>query len=324
MNIVLATDDNFVQHCSVTIVSILKNNNNVNFYVITEGLSDINVSYLKGLASENNGQLEIINVPSNIVKDFPLSRLASSHITIATYYRLFVPSILPNNISKVIYLDCDMVVINKLDDLWNTKMDDYAVGAVFQDLGWSDYNCTWDRLNIPREEGYFNAGTLLMNLDYLRRIDFVKQAIAYIKQNYRKIISHDQDVLNALLYNKVLPIGPKWNFLTLFLNKNVKNLQFPRKYAKFVENLAVDEFSPVVIHFVSKPKPWDFGCRNPYKGEYYKYLKYTKWHGYQPKFILQKYLVNVVRPTVIKYLVKIDFMNLLAKRKRRIIKSKMC
>ena len=39
MNIVLATDNNFVQHCCVTITSILCNNKDVDIFIITEGLS---------------------------------------------------------------------------------------------------------------------------------------------------------------------------------------------------------------------------------------------------------------------------------------------
>ena len=38
MNIVCATDDNFVQHCSIMLTSLLVNNSNVQIYVLTEGL----------------------------------------------------------------------------------------------------------------------------------------------------------------------------------------------------------------------------------------------------------------------------------------------
>ena len=47
MDIVLATDNNFIKHCCVTITSILCNNNNVNVYIITEGLLPENENILK-------------------------------------------------------------------------------------------------------------------------------------------------------------------------------------------------------------------------------------------------------------------------------------
>lgn len=47
MNIALATDDNFVQHCCVTITSILCNNKGVDIYIVTEGLSANNEKLLK-------------------------------------------------------------------------------------------------------------------------------------------------------------------------------------------------------------------------------------------------------------------------------------
>ena len=93
MNIVLATDDNFVQHCGTAIKSISFNNPDVNFFLLTEGLKPENVQLLREVASGHNCSLEICIVPSEIVKYFPMSRLASSHISIATYYRLFITSL---------------------------------------------------------------------------------------------------------------------------------------------------------------------------------------------------------------------------------------
>ena len=57
MNIVLATDDNFVQHCSVTMLSILKHNSDVVFYILTEGLSESNVSMVNNIVAENGGDI---------------------------------------------------------------------------------------------------------------------------------------------------------------------------------------------------------------------------------------------------------------------------
>lgn len=213
MNIVLATDDNFVQHCGTTIKSITENNRGIIFYILTEGLTANNAQLLKDVASNNGCCLEFRFVPTDIVKYFPMSKMASNHISVATYYRLFVTTLLPQEVDKIIYLDCDMIIRGSLTPLWNKDLSDTPLAAVYQHNGWADHENSWSRLNIPREFGYFNAGCLLLNLDYLRKINFQQLAVNYINEHFDRIISHDQDVLNALFYDKVKMLECKWNYL---------------------------------------------------------------------------------------------------------------
>ena len=305
MNIVLATDDNFVQHCGVAMVSILRNNKNTTFYLLTEGLTSENEKILKSLVIDNGGNLVISLVPSDIVKYFPMSKMASSHISIATYYRLFVTSLLPETIDKAIYLDCDMVVRGSLADLWETYLDGYALGAVYQNLEWSDNEGSWSRLDIPREYGYFNAGTLLLNLKYLRENKFQEKAIEFINEHFENIVSHDQDVLNAMFYDRVKPLSCKWNFTPLFMQNNLDDLNFPTQY-DYKNEINNTSFTPIIIHFVSKPKPWQYGCSNKYTTEYYKYLEMTYWKDFKPEFNFMMFVKDVVIQSVKMYIKRHD------------------
>ncbi len=308
MNIVLATDDNFVQHCGTTIKSITTNNSNVNFYILTEGLSSTNKQLLKDVATDNDCSLEFCIVPSDIVKYFPMSKMASSHISIATYYRLFVTTLLPQIVKKVIYLDCDMIIRGSLEDLWKTDLTDKPLAAVYQHNGWADHNNSWRRLDIPREYGYFNAGCLVLNIEYLRNIDFQKKAIDFINRYFERIISHDQDVLNALFYEQAEVLECKWNYLPLFMEKCFSKEEFPLK-CHYKEEKAKIDFNPIVIHFVSKPKPWNYGCNNPYKNEYFKYLLLTPWSDYKIKFVWKEYWKNVVVPYIKTTIKKMDYFH---------------
>ena len=309
MNIILATDDNYVQHCGVTIKSIVTFNKDVVFYLLTEGLAQDNIRRLEEIAVINGGSLKICKVPSEIVKYFPMSKVASDHISLATYYRLFITTLLPATVEKAIYLDCDMIIRSSLDDLWCTNIEGRPLGAVYQSLGWSDHNDSWGRLKIPREYGYFNAGCILLNLRYLREIDFQNKAISFINSNFKSIISHDQDVLNALFYDLALVLPCKWNYLSLFLNKNLKQKDFPSS-CQYISELCASDFEPSIVHFVSKPKPWDFGCDNPYTKEYYYYLSGTPWAGYKPRFILNDYIKSIVIPVIKNAIRKIDILHI--------------
>jgi len=302
-NIVLASDDNFVQHCAVTMISILKNNLNVHFYLLTEGLSENNIHTLYTLVEINGGKLDVIIVNSSIVRKFPMPKGVASHISIATYYRLFVAELLPKDISKIIYLDCDMIIRQSIEDLWNTDISGYALAAVYQYNEWADDNDTWKRLNIPKEFGYFNAGTLLINLSYWREKHVTKRFIDFISKYGNFIIFHDQDTMNAVLFNETLPLSCRWNVLTFFFSNTLQMYHFPKNLDYYNEFTKEVKYSPAVIHFVSRPKPWEYGCDHTYKKEYYYYLSFTPWKNWKPKFnfkcFINYILLKSISPIII-------------------------
>lgn len=288
MNIVCATDDNFAQHCAVTIVSILKNKSeqDIAIYLLTEGISNENEKILQELASKNGGILHIILVDAKALEGCPMPQLKNlEHISIATYYRLLIPKLLPVHIEKVIYLDCDIVVRHSLDKLWHYPIYDYAIGAVYQISARTSADAK--RLKYPASFGYFNAGVLLINLDYWRKNQISEKLFEFLNNEKETIIFHDQDALNGVLYDRCLPLPIKWNMLTIFFMKRTLALNdidgglVINNYNEYKKQILLDINDPSVIHFVSKPKPWDAMCDHPYRREYFKYLNYTPWRDYK-------------------------------------------
>ena len=303
INIVLATDDNFVQHCSVVIASVLANNKDVSFYIFTEGLKPENESKLKDLATKYGGELHICLMDSDVVSQFPMPSYMSSHISIATYYRLFVVKALPSDIDRVIYMDCDIVVRGGLTPLWETDLTDRALAAVYQCEEWAVSENSYERLGFDSKYGYFNAGILLINLEYWRKHNVTEQLMSFIKNHYAQIHSHDQDVLNAVLHQQVKPLSYTWNCLPFFFEKG--KFTFPSfvDYSKSIDD-------PIIIHFVYKPKPWQYECKHPYKDEYFKYLDQTCFKGWRPKRVWKDFKEYVLKPTMIQLLVRLDVLRI--------------
>ena len=67
---------------------------------------------------------------------------------------------------------------------------------------------------------------------------------------------------------------------------------------------------PAVIHFVSVPKPWEYGCDNPYKKDYYKYIKLTVFRDWRPRFDIKKYGKQVLLPKAVNFINMIDVFNI--------------
>lgn len=275
MNIVCSTDDNFVQHCTIMLTSVLLHNSDVTVWVLSEGLTVKNQKILKDEIEDKRGIFKYLEVDSEIISRLPMPNDGMlSHISPATYYRLLVTEILPESVRKAIYLDCDIIVRGSLSALLHTDIEKYAVGAVHQ--MWQESEDA-QRLGYDARFGYFNAGVLLINLDYWRMNAISSKLVEYLTTNYDSILMHDQDALNAILHDKSLKLETKWNMLHYFFShdsKSVKALIDGKVINDFLEyklQLKINRKNPTVIHYVSKPKPWQKGCSHPFVMEYFFY-----------------------------------------------------
>lgn len=289
MNIVCATDDNYVQHCGVMLTSLFENNKEeeIHVYLLTEGLSDGNRQSLKNVADVYNKHFHYHPIDSKLIMNFPLHTRPDDYISLATYYRFLIPNILPIEESKAIYLDCDIIVNSSLNELWNTDISNYAIAAV-DEMGTNEKD-VFSRLLFNEKYGYFNAGVLLINLAYWRANLITKKCFEYISNNRNRIIAHDQDVLNALLFDKYLHLSCKWNVEETFYHYDMVNKQIHNE--EFINALQ----HPHLLHFTWKPKPWDVECHHPLKEKYFKYLAMTKWKDFIPPFSFRKRIKYIIR-----------------------------
>jgi lipopolysaccharide biosynthesis glycosyltransferase len=75
------------------------------------------------------------------------------HISIATYFRLLLPSILPPLLERVLFIDSDIVINGSLEEFWTTPIDGYAMAAA------TDRNLDTQRkrLGLAPDSPYFNG-----------------------------------------------------------------------------------------------------------------------------------------------------------------------
>lgn len=305
MNIVLATDNNFIQHCCVTITSILCNNKDVDIFIITEGLSAENENVLKTQTEKYGGRFHIALVDKKVIAKLPMPKTAAMHISPATYYRLFVAELLPESVDKLIYLDCDIIVRGSLEEYWNIDIEGKPLAAVYQRNSWATNTykgriSSYVRLDMKDAVGYFNAGSLLINLKYWREQDVQNKLLSFMETHYDRIISHDQDILNGCFYKQVLPISSIWN-----CRLPMKAEYYGDKYLS-KDDIKMITQSAIVIHFVNRPKPWEYACNHPYAKEYYKYLDMTPFAGWRPAFCFKNIYQYDVRPFLVNVKHSID------------------
>ncbi|MCF0125290.1 MAG: hypothetical protein HUJ68_05960, partial [Clostridia bacterium] len=97
INIAVCFDDNFIMPAGVLITSICISNinNPITIYVVSDSLSEENKTNLKNIVTKYKKNIEFILISLDKLKNFPLNL---STFTLATYYRLLLPQVLPQNL----------------------------------------------------------------------------------------------------------------------------------------------------------------------------------------------------------------------------------
>lgn len=280
ISVCLSTDNNYVQHMAACISSILKNKNSdefINIYVIDGGIKEDNKEKLAFF--EQNYDCKIFYVLPDLSKMENCKTFRGDYISLATYYRLFIPELMPQE-DKVIYLDCDMVVRKSLKDLFNKSFNNNLVLGV-RDVGAKEGS---ERLEISE---YVNAGMLVMNSKLMREENTVPKFLDFINNGQDKIQNHDQDIVNYVCNGRIGIIEDEFN------------AQVRRNNLSKFDRLE----DPTVLHFISGKKPWTLYKplnSTHWAGEYFKALEGTPWEGFIKEYKNEslKYLIpNILYPT---------------------------
>lgn len=264
IHILCATDENYASQCGIMLTSVFTNNPDSDAFVLVNGsLSPKSKARLESLQHRFNTKIYLIDIADEMFESMPKG---GWHLSIVTYYRLCAAQILPKDIERCLYLDCDMIVDDDLSELWNTDLTDRSV-AVVSDV-WTTRSDIYDRLGYPQSKKYFNAGMLLINLDYWRRHNLQDAFFNYIENNREVIQAHDQDVLNVVLADSKVHVPIKWNFEIVGYARHFYDT-FPRNVQDEINSL-----QPVIIHYAGPTiRPWML--------EYYTYPFAKKWMEYK-------------------------------------------
>jgi lipopolysaccharide biosynthesis glycosyltransferase len=243
--IALCFDANFQNWATVTLFSVSRNcpsGNKTRLFLITEIQFNDCIPQLKRVLRKFDFTFIY---PDDEFETLPVG----FHFSSATYWRLLLPKLLYRyNVEKAIYLDADVLVKKKLQELYDTDINGYACAGVVDVYSKRELH----RLNL-RQDFVINGGVLLMNIPLMAAIDWPTRAI---ELNLQKLIKWvDQDVLNCVLDGRIKCLPAKWNVQSMDFGKNE------------VEDLAI-------VHFTEggNAKPWSINCQHPMVGLYRYYL----------------------------------------------------
>lgn len=275
INITCATDDNYVPYCGVMLTSVFENHKDreVNVYImIDKPLREANQKKFAQLAKRYHQHIHYCMVDKSYLENFPLKGDGISHWSIVTYYRLYAAELLPKDVNLVLYLDCDIIVDGSLSELFDADWSGVAIGTV-PDMctEWQEF---YDRLQYDKSLGYFNAGSVLINLAYWREHNVGQECLDFLGAHYDRIFNNDQDVLNYVLRDCKRNLSVTYNYQI--------QLRMPYFFTHFSDAMKQDVLTttrPIIIHYAAELKPWMVKYYfYPFNEVWHRYKRLSLWH----------------------------------------------
>ena len=323
LNIVFSSNDAYSPLLTIALTSLLENNSQdfdlINVYIVDNGISNSNRDKISRLCEEYPCNLTFVKGSVIESMDFSLAPMGENPIapsSFTTYNRLFLSTLLPDDVDRIIYLDCDGLVIGSFKQLWDTDISNYYCAGVIQ-IGFTQ--ALKDEFWFFNVKDYINAGFLYINLKKWREDNVEEMFIEFLFNHQNQYFCADQGVLNKTFEGKIKIIEPKYNLIGEYQ-------EYYYDYAKKLNLLELDYYSketikdsednPVFVHFAGEiTTPW-FDCKNKYYPVFEEYARKCDC-----KSIIQCrkpiFRFNKIKPYILKLLVLFAPSKLLIKRNER-------
>lgn len=262
--IVFATNENYAPYAGVAIQSMIENcDKNVNYqvYVFYTKLSKNTIHRLEGLSTDNV-HVQAVNITS-YVKEQVTSLYQQDYYSVEMYYRMLIAKILPM-FDKVVYLDCDIVVLDdvqKLYDITNFENNELLAGGLDMNLDEKALNYI-KGLGIKDSTKYINSGILVLNTDLIRKEDTFGGINEFLNA-HQKLMFPDQDAINCICEGRIFYFDSYWNY------------QWSYTFGKYYTGLL--DMPLGVLHFTTKVKPWK-NPTMPLSEKFWQYAKHTPFY----------------------------------------------
>jgi len=238
-------------------------------HLLDMGIAPDDRDRLARICAEGQATLVWYDARGRAPEQLPLT----SRMTRATYARLALPRLLPDDVERVIWLDADVLVACDLTELWSTDLRGGHLAAV-QDpcvpYVSSRYGVRgWRDLGLEPDAKYFNAGVMLVDVARWRNDEVGERAAEYIRRYRAHCMFWDQEGLNAVLSGQWSELDLRWNYCPAFT---------PRERP---ESARVE---PAVLHFAGTLKPWLLPVTaDGARARFFRVLDETPWAGWRPR-----------------------------------------
>lgn len=280
MNIVYSSSDSYSPVAGVSLLSLLENNQSseeLNVYIIDNNISDKNKG--KFIKTCNKFGRNLTFIPIANIEKMAGTSIDTGRWNISTFARLFYATLLPENVEKVIHIDCDTMVMTSLEPLWNTDMDGKIVAGALECIG-DNYKT---EIGLSKDDTYINAGNIMLNLKKIRE-DNTEELFKKFLREHHQLSFVDQPVLNGCVKNEEKLVVPlNFNAYSIIYYIKYNNLKKAKRVSHYYSESEVKDAvdNPWIVHFTTcfmdGSRPWIENNAHPLLNKYLDYRRRSEW-----------------------------------------------
>ena len=277
MKIMYTCDDNYAWLMGISAISLFENNKNIEelkVYLLGENISCENKNELKKIGDKYGREIEVIDVPELNIP----TCLVSERWPLSAFTRLFSGQILPGDVDRILYLDCDTIILRDISELDKVQFNGSIVMGV-KDCISATYK---KNVGLDKNSPYINAGVILFDINALKNVAINEKIETYMNKYVQFINYADQDILNGVFKGYIGELDPKFDVMTIDVvhtYEDIKKLRRPTNFYKKIE-LEAAILNPAIIHYTTNMRvvrPWFSNTDHPMVNEFRRYMAMSVW-----------------------------------------------
>lgn len=243
IHIALTFDDNFWAPAYATMRSVAlftRRRSDLVFHLCHRTLTDAHRADLAAIAEEFPVQLRWYDLDqSDLFQDVARRMPENKRLSNIVYARLMIDKLVGPDVERVLYLDCDMLVRDNIERLYDIDMQGFPIAAVRDSIGafiTGGRDLRHNRDIFDAADPYFNAGMVLIDVAKWREADIIGRLEQALKDGVMARIYYDQDFLNMVFSRNWLQLPWRWNTIDA--------------------RHAHEGLNPSILHYTGENKPW--------------------------------------------------------------------
>lgn len=283
LDVLYICDDGFAEVAGVSMVSLLEKNPKekiqLTVYLLGVSLSEENRQRFKQFGQTYGQEVVLIDATEEY-KEIQKLKLSAYRGSAMTNLRLHFDKLLPETIQRILYIDCDTIICDKLNSLCEFSLEGKLLAMALDAYG--------GMLAREDNEIYYNAGVLLIDCNKWRLENWRDKIEEFIENNTQHLAHPDQDVFNRVCRNEIITLPIRYNLQVVH-----------REYSEqlYFRYLAPDHYysrqeirearkKPAIIHMIRflGTNPWyQDGILHPDYKAYTYYKDKSAWKEQMPR-----------------------------------------
>lgn len=277
-NICITLDKKFTMPAMIMLESLIFNSGvNFEIHMIVDDVNWFGYRDLSNLMKKRGAKVHLHEINQQQISGLILKHGLSAPL----YYRLFVTSILPVDVDQVLFLDCDLIILKDISEVFNNLESEFDLAAVdvleidiHQNRPWSigsldvAISSMKAKFGLQESEAWVNTGVMLINLNRWRKLNYEKEFMLLVEKVANVLNWNDECVINAVCHNKKV-LHWNWNARVNLLNS---------KYSRDLSEI-------IIAHAIGANKPWN-NADHPMREMFFQYFLVNEC--WQKKLIILK------------------------------------